>query len=400
MHLDSLVARRPLTGIDLLRVATCLAIAAYHATATGIADGTRWMGWVSGPRVLAPALTGLFLALSGFVLYHASIGARGELRANAPAFWRARAARLVPLMLLSHLLVAPLALLGASHYGAREAAVRGLLVATATQAWVPSLYASYNTPAWTLSVLALGYLLFPWAARWVARAPLARVRPLLVALWAASLLLTVPAVMVPSTSVVLQRLGIGDTLLHVFPPVRVLEFLGGVCLARLWSDREAVRTRPPLALLGGGAVAALLLVAGDAGLVPERVIGSGGVAPLWWCVIWAAAEVRAARGAALVRELGRASLGVYLLHEPLLAWLNIPIYRGWLAGWEGVALAAWLLLLVPVGVAAERRFVAPVARRLTRRGCPAERGATIPRADTTDAARESEVEASAPGVLA
>jgi peptidoglycan/LPS O-acetylase OafA/YrhL len=361
--------RRGLPGIDVLRVGACLLIAAHHAKSAGLSERfLPVLGYVSGPLALGPCLTSLFLILSGFVLFYASVDLDGNMTRSPRAFWRARAVRLVPLMLLGHVLVAPLALTGASRYEPGEALVRAGLAVTATQAWFPRLAGSYNTPAWSLSALALGYLLFPWLTRLVVTTSVRRTALLLLASWCAGPLFADWLLGHPDIALLNWFAGSPAGLLHTFPPVRVLEFVSGILLGRMWLAPADARAPWVAALLAPGIALAALAVSPLLWSLPERVLATGGLAPLWWLCLWSAARFRTASGFVLhaSHNLGRASLSVFVLHGALLSWLNVALSRGWLGSMNGVALAAWFLALVPLGLVAERRFVTPVARWLMR----------------------------------
>jgi peptidoglycan/LPS O-acetylase OafA/YrhL len=357
--------RRQIPGIHLLRLGASLVIAAYHADVSGIAASwLPWLATLAGPRSVAPSLTSLFLTVSGFGLYYADATRRPGPERTARDFWRARAARLVPLMLVGHALSAPFLLMGASRYAPAEALARAGLVVTSTQSWYPPYALSFNVPAWTLSVLAFGYLLYPRIAARVGRLAARPAALLLATLWLASIGV--------SRLVLLGGAGGADTtsmaqlFTHVFPPIRVLEFASGVVLGRMWilaggqfTRTWAVVALAPALLLVGLLSADLLLPR------PAVLLGYGGLMPLWWVLLWLIAAIRLAPGRMKwAQSLGRASFAVYILHVPLLVVVNAMLHRGWFGAYGGAALGFWFVTLVPVGLAAEHWFVAPVARRL------------------------------------
>ena len=363
--------RTHLAGIDLIRLLAAFALVIYHVTVVGVADRYfQPIAILAGPAALGPSLTSFFILLSGFVLYHASVGPDGALGRSSRAFWRLRAANLVPLMLLAHLLMAPLLLTGESGYGVGEAIARGVLVLGALQAWVPSLALSYSVPLWTLSVLAACFAVFPATVRRVRHVSAGQAVLALVALWAAMVGLTSAAYaaqargMLPIDHAALER------GLQTLPPLRFAEFLTGVLLARLWKLRGEHPGTIPAVVLVPGLVLAALLPFPWLWQLPTRVVANGGLAPLWCLVVWAAAwapPLRSEGAARLMKRLGRAAFPIYALHFPLLAWLDALMFRGWLGDANGVAVVAYLVMMIPIGIAADSLLVSPVARRLAER---------------------------------
>ena len=361
--------RPELPGIDALRLGACLVIAAYHAHVSGISDAyLPALNIVAGPLALAPTVTSLFLVLSGFVLAYAE----GKRRAGSRAphdFWRARAARLLPLMWLGHLLMAPFVLVGASRLGVADALVRAILALAALQAWWPLLATGYNNPAWSLSVLALGYALFPWRHRTAARLGTYALLALMGASWAAAIATAIAVLRFADVPTVAATIGAAGEIAHMFPPMRVLEFVSGVLLGHLWMrTREAPRDQRIATVAALGVAAAVaLMIAVRTWPEPARMVGYGALVPAAWALTWAATTMRVADARVLhaARLLGRASFPVYLLHDPMLAIINVPLFRGWVPGYEWLLVAAWFASLVPMGLAVDRWFVTPVAQWLT-----------------------------------
>ena len=385
--LDRRRSARELPGVDALRIGACLVIAAFHARAGGLADA-YWplLRTIAGPPALAPHVTSLVLALSGFVLAYAESGRRSTRPRPAADFWRARAARLVPLMILGHLLAAPFVLVGASRLPVGEALVRGAFVVTALQAWIPKWALSYDGPSWSLSVLAFGYLLFPWIDRTAARLGARRLLFLLGMSWAVSIAAAM-SVLGAADAPIAGALGTAGEIVHYLPLLRVLEFVAGVLLGHLWLRRRAgvaadgPNPWPIAAALGVVACAIAIGIARSTWPDPAAVTGYGALMPLTWAVIWGATSPQVTSATALhwARVVGRASFPVYVLHDPLLSMVNVVLFRGW-AGTHGtLLLALWFLALVPVGVAVDRWFVTPLAKRLLARDAPPaiEAGAVV-----------------------
>jgi peptidoglycan/LPS O-acetylase OafA/YrhL len=232
--------------------------------------------------------------------------------------------------------------------------------AAGVQAFWPPYADSFNTPGWSLSFLALGYLLLPGVLRRTADwTPRRLVRGMFV-LWMVMLVVAGAYVLArPAHPMWLVAL-------FTFPPARLPEFLFGVLLARLVTARA---WPPPPAWVAPAAAAAM---AATLVLTPAPLFAlnhNGLWAPLQAVLLWALAVGRKGwmhrlLAAGPSRTLGEASLAIYLLHVPLYAWMLR--LAGDVAGWHTAPAAAfyalYLALVVVLGIALER-----AVRRLTRR---------------------------------
>ena len=115
--------------------------------------GREATGW-TGISTAGPQMVTFFFVLSGFVMVLAYGGAT-EL--SARRYWRARAVRILPAYYLA--LIGSVVLLMLLRRPVDGAAFG--LSATLLQAWSPAHAMQLNTPAWSLSVEAFFYLLFP-----------------------------------------------------------------------------------------------------------------------------------------------------------------------------------------------------------------------------------------------
>jgi len=131
----------------------------------------------------------LFFVLSGFILSWNYLsddrslpeGRRltegSSLTVTPKEFWRARAARILPVYYVSLALALPVFLLMQFQSGITPVAIRSAIVTAATtltltQAWVSPFSYLWNNPGWSLSVEVFLYLSFPYVARWLtAEAP-------------------------------------------------------------------------------------------------------------------------------------------------------------------------------------------------------------------------------------
>lgn len=148
-------------------------------------------GWPSAVRsVFSSGFLGvnLFFVLSGFILTWTYLREDGTLSVTREEFWRARAARILPVYYFSLALSAPLFLQmqlrdGLTPTSIRSAIVTAVTTLTLTQSWVTPFSYLWNNPGWSLSVEVFFYLSFPWLAIWVARWPMRKLMRLVAGLY-------------------------------------------------------------------------------------------------------------------------------------------------------------------------------------------------------------------------
>lgn len=346
------VPGRPhLAALDGLRFVAAMHIVLFH---------TLHIGWLR-PVNWGSTSTSFFFVLSGFVLAYAYSSEEGGLRVSARDFWWRRFARLYPLAVLTQLAVIPFAW---STYAPEERGVRAAAVLTGLQGWFPSIADSFNSPGWSVSVLAFCYLLFPgllsvlrgWTPRRLAAA-LAGVWLWCMAPSAAGLLLGADA--------------FWRSAVHHHPLSRLPEFVFGVVLARLFVAMPRARVPRGTVLAGVALLSGALLLLPDAAF---PLAHNGLLAPLHGLVIvgLAAGGGVAARVLSLrpFRELGHASFALFLVHVPVYAWMMIPlaptVTRMPAPARAGVY-AAYLALTTLTAWAAQRRVADPLARAVLRR---------------------------------
>ncbi|WP_051970086.1 acyltransferase family protein [Kitasatospora azatica] len=303
-----------------------------------------------------------FFILSGFVLAWAY--RPGD---RAVEFWRRRAAKIYPSHLVTALAAVVLLQVSAGQLPAVRQWLSNLLL---VQSWFPQIDVTFglNPVSWSLACEALFYLAFPLLAAGVRRIRTERLWYWLGAL--AVLVWCVPFAtsLLPATP---QYAGVSIPrfwFVYAFPPVRALEFVIGIMLARL----VLAGKWPKISLLWPG----LLVVLGY--LLQQRVPDSWALAaaqlvPMAVLVASAAsADVRGAgsvfRGRVLVR-LGEWSLAFYLIHQMILVYGHRALGAGrtW-STWEAagvllLALGCTVLLAGVLHTVVER----PLYRELGRR---------------------------------
>ena len=289
-----------------------------------------------------------FFVLSGFVL-------TWSLRPGdrPTAFYRRRVARIVP----NHIVVWAVVLVFLLAVGRTVGLPGALLSLALLQAWHPSeaVHFAVNAVAWTLSVEAFFYFVFPFVLPVLSRLASRHRRVLLglavLAVWAAAGLA--------------QALFPGERhwAVYVLPVTRLPEFVIGILLAL--EVREGRRLRLPLSAAGALAVGAWLLcqVAPPAFQVASLTLVPFSVL----IVVAAGADVEGrpsvARHPVLVR-LGDWSFAFYLVH---LLVLDVADRVVGLGGRSGLFAAAAVPALLLAAVALSAVLFSTVERPLERR---------------------------------
>jgi peptidoglycan/LPS O-acetylase OafA/YrhL len=305
--------------------------------------------------------TSLFFILSGFILTYVYAQPRAGLRITDREFWWRRAVRLYPLAIAGHLLVLPLVW---TTYPSGERWLRAATALTGVQGFWPRFADSFNTPAWSLSLFGLGYLLLPGLLRRTSQWSSRQLLGALGGLWLAMLAPAAAYVALqPSAHVWLAGL-------YTFPLVRLPEFLFGVAFARLLAT-----ARWP-ALPSWVAPAAVIGIIASLVLTPKVLLPlnhNGLYAPLHAVLIWSVAFggglVARVLSHPLAKRLGHASFGIFLLHIPVYVWA-MTLTRGRVEEWGILGSAAFYFLFLASTLVladlAERRLVTPLAQHLRR----------------------------------
>lgn len=346
-------------ALDGLRFIAAMHIVLFH---TIHIPGLRLVTWGS-------TSTSLFFILSGFVLAYAYTGDEGALRVPARAFWWRRVARLYPLSILAQVAVIPFVW---GSYPPAERLPRAAAVLTGMQGWFPTFADSFNSPGWSVAVLVFSYLMFPLVAAATRGWSTRRLAAGLAAAWVWCLL--------PAGAYMAMDGGEYWLIaINHHPFSRFPEFLVGLLLARL------MLSAPGLRVPRWTVAAAVALLAAALLLLPVSVFPlahNGLLAPLHALLIaglaigggWLA-RLLATRP---LREMGRASFAMFLLHVPIYAWVMMPLaptlaplpLPARMAAYTG-----YLLLSAAVSWAVQRWVADPIARALRRRG---ERPAAAP----------------------
>jgi peptidoglycan/LPS O-acetylase OafA/YrhL len=243
---------------------------------------------------------GFFFVLSGFIL---TINGADMLSRHSYAV--RRAARIYPLYLL--IIAAGVAADLAAGEQVRPIAVVAAILLV--QAWFDQadIYFVGVFAAWSLSVELLLYTIFPAAGTWLRRLATRRLAAV------AGILVLVTF----ATGAAIGALGAdAEYWAYIFPPSRIAEFLLGIVAAQLYlRGHRLPRAAAALCLV-------MVLLAGVAPQLPEWLIRSALLAPLWPLLVVALASSHGAVSRRLASRtmvlLGEASYAFYLVHGLVL----------------------------------------------------------------------------------
>ena len=327
-----------------------------------------------------------FFVLSGFILVYTYSGRTIRLR----DFWQARFARIYPAFAFVLLITAPSFLFVCARMRAHDPhlflpewawtafhlPIAIPLCLTLLESWLPQTALAWNMPAWSLSVEAFFYLLFPLLLARLNRLS----RPLLFAILPAGCLLTLCATL---AYLHLQPLAPGDdpfkdlrlwtNVLKFNPLVRLPEFLIGMATGLLFLRRHTLpltgterdrRLAWPILLAG---LAAVLLVLALAPHIPYLVLHTALPAPAFAVILYGLALRPSGLGLLAWRPLellGHASYPFYLIHTFVIVNFFAVGRPGAQPHQTPLGLLEWLLLTTAVALLIDRLIERPLERLL------------------------------------
>lgn len=301
-----------------------------------------------------------FFVLSGFVLTWSARPGDTPQR-----FWRRRFFKIYPNHVITFVAALMLTEWVSKVAVDNRAAILNLLL---LQSWFPDsrIVYSVNVVAWSLSCEAFFYLCFPFLLRLISR-----IRPERLWAWACGMVagvvvVAIVATMLPSGQVIPEA-GLPWWQLwfsYLFPPVRMLEFVFGILLARIVMSGRKL----PLGL--GGSVAFAVAAYALAPLFPKNfsavavmvlplglVIAAGAVADVAQQGSWLSSRVMV--------WLGEMSFAFYLWH--VLVLTNLGRWLGAGTGWNAPVALAVLALLFGVTLLLSSLLFSLVERPVLRR---------------------------------
>ncbi len=275
-----------------------------------------------------------FFMLSGFILAW-----NYPVITSVRSYLTARAARILPVYYLALLFSLPILVIEIHAAGFHLIEIaKGLMVLTLTQSWIPRSVGFWNGPAWTLSCEAFFYCSLPWmlpvVTRYFSGKSLGRLATGLAVLWllglvAPTLFFLKFGGMVDNTAWLIRtqtdhvfaREVDMKRVVENFPPLRILEFIGGVVLCagiKPYIGATGPRRASALLVLGAAWVCSSMFL-------PFIFSMGTWCLPGFACIIAGAAMLPAPpRGGgafSLALLLGNASYAVYLFHIPIIEYL-------------------------------------------------------------------------------
>jgi peptidoglycan/LPS O-acetylase OafA/YrhL len=364
--------KRPrLPALTSLRFFAAFHVVMFHLHALHIFEGRGLYQKIASVGYVGVSL---FFVLSGFILVYTYAG-REWTKAE---FWRARFARVYPAYLFSLILTGPsffyvcikLKGLDIPYFAWFKTHVvwSVTLVPLLLQAWWPMAALAWNGPAWSLSVEAFFYAVFPFLVARLMRVRPQSLPPILAASWLVSLALSAGYWLLRPDGVAHTD----DIALNLFwlnalkfnPLARLPEFVMGMCLGFLFLRGAVDRKWASPLLLAG--VAAFLAIVTVSPWIPYPILHDSALAPAFAAIIYGLALRPAWIGPLEVRPLvllGDASYTLYLLHSFVLSSYFSPFGTLRHLTPLGIAIGVCLPIVIALLV---YRFIEQPARRWLR----------------------------------
>lgn len=369
---------KALTGLRFF-AAIHVVIFHYGRQATPFNSGL-WGKWAQ----MGPLAVSFFFVLSGFILAWV-YSARPSLTcpANRARYYRARISRIYPMYLLAIVAAVFLFIRYSPFTPETQASYVGKIFMNLfmVQAWLPGLPMAINGPAWSLSVEAFFYIIFPFLFPRILELKTRNLWIILVCVWLVNVTLNYWAfhLWAPGHSGAMVK----DLRLYA-PVFHVSSFLIGVGVgisARRWKNQ----TRWSLAwtcvffmcLLSWFFMADILVWLATFfrewsghSIAWIGMAHNGFLAPffsLFICaVLFGHPRIERYLGSRLAVFLGGASYGIYLFQYPAWTFLRFEVFKPLAVLDPGVKIAAEIVLLVVVGSLLFKYFETPIRRLLNR----------------------------------
>jgi peptidoglycan/LPS O-acetylase OafA/YrhL len=301
-----------------------------------------------------------FYVLSGFVM-SLTYFRPGE-RFNFREYFKARFSRIYPVYLLSFVLTC-LFYIDIMATVKTDKVLANLFL---LQAWNPVYALSFNIAAWSLSVEAFFYLIFPLLALWAYRISMRRLIWLSIGFWVISQILHAGLYRIYYPA--------QHNLLLYFPPFHLNSFLlgavGGAWYLTKPKDQDAERSQPRWLLTLSLFLIGLLLVGRELlAIIPESFsLDVGLLAPFFLVIVLALALDHTSLARRLSHPwlvlLGDASYALFILHIPI-RWIG----ERWAAAMNmpySIFIYIYWVLMIPLSVFVFLRFERPTRDWLRR----------------------------------
>jgi len=356
--------RKPsLDALTGLRFFAAMGVVLYHFAGPVLKSRSTILSNTAGDGFVA---VDLFYLLSGFILAYSYLTREGSLVGTRRNFYVARLARIYPAYFLAFLLATPADVVASLHVNRLPVAIAKLTVSaisvlTLQQAWTPWTAWNWNYPAWSVSVEAFFYLVFPFIAVRLARLRPASALRTAGLLWVLAIIppvvfwaitgVTAP----PQTGNYLQR------TIEFTPLMRLPEFMIGILLGRAFTLGQLDRLNG--AWVGTSAAIAITAIFAFCPWIPHPILANGLLAPLFVLLIAGLAQGRGALARFLslpfMVMLGEASYGIYILQVPIALIIRRP------PPYQSLRLlCVYCVLLVICSVLSWHFFETPLRKRI------------------------------------
>jgi len=361
-------ARPRLPALTSLRFFAAFHVVIFHFQAMQIFIGPVWFQKLSSIGYVGVSF---FFVLSGFILVYTYAG-RPMILKN---FWRARFARIYPAYAFSLLVTAPFFFYAALTmnipffvWAKAHLKLASALVLSLLQAWVPAAALTWNAVAWSLSVEAFFYVLFPFLVLVLVRRSQPQLLLVAAASWLTSLILSGSYVVLnPDHLTVVNADVLGAFWLNALkfnPLARLPEFLSGMAWGFLFLRSRRESKLASLLVLSG--VAALVVVVFFSAAIPYPILHTALLAPAFAAIVYGFAlrpnwsKILENRWLVLC---GDASYSLYLLHS-MIVGMYFHSTTGQLRYQSPVGILGFVLIAVTISALVYRLIEEPARRKL------------------------------------
>lgn len=306
-------AKRPanLKALTSVRFFAAIYVALFHM----VRPYTQW-GWFAGMFENGYLGVSFFFLISGFILTYSHAQEYEAGLGRPEKFWIARFARIYPVYFLSMLYAGWLSRAEFQHGLHSLAYIADLLV---VQSWSVRMVNYFNVPAWTISVEAFFYLVFPFLVMRLRPRSAARAALGVGVFWILAIALPAYATLRfpgPAWHEASTDAGAGFIFrLRRLPLVMLPQFLAGISLG-WWFVRFRPTERASAWLAWGGTTATIVALF-LANHMPFILLHNGLLIPLFAAVLLGLCQKNAISrllGWAPLVLLGEASFALYMFH--------------------------------------------------------------------------------------
>lgn len=361
-------SRPRLPAVTSLRFFAAFHVALFHMNEMGALTGPRWLKSFAAIGYVGVSF---FFVLSGFILVYTYAGREIDKR----DFYQARFARIYPAYLFSLLISLPFFYFGTFQmhvpffaFAEQHFILVSMLVLLLLQAWLPAAALMWNPVAWSLSVEAFFYAVFPSALARYSKLSRTALFTLIPLCWVAGLAISGgylffrPAELGYVSS---NNWSSAVQFVKFFPLVRLPEFLMGMACGFLFlrSERNPKHALP-LVALGLMGVAATTLAAR---FVPYLMVHTALGGPAFAAVVYGIALQPSWASWLNNRVLvlfGNASYSFYLLHS-MTVWPFFHNMQTQAVRNQGlVGIGIWLAMMLAISSLVYRFIEEPARRKL------------------------------------